>query len=231
MLNKLAIVSGLVLFSTAINAQDIDIKITNLTQGLHFTPILIAAHTADNQLFSAGTTASSELQIMAEGGDISGLVTTAASISADVVENPASGLLAPSMMTMTNLMTDDTNNRLTITAMILPTNDGFVGVNSWPIPTEAGTYTFTMNAYDAGTEANDEIINGGGMSGVAGIPAAPGGNAGTGGSGITMTESNNTVHIHRGNIGDTDLSGGVSDVDSRIHRWLNPVAKVTVTVK
>lgn len=231
MLNKLAIVSGLVLFSTAINAQDIDIKITNLTQGLHFTPILIAAHTADNQLFSAGTTASSELQMMAEGGDISGLVTTAASISADVVENPASGLLAPSMMTMTNLMTDDTNNRLTITAMILPTNDGFVGVNSWPIPTEAGTYTFTMNAYDAGTEANDEIINGGGMSGVAGIPAAPGGNAGTGGSGITMTESNNTVHIHRGNLGDTDLSGGVSDVDSRIHRWLNPVAKVTVTVK
>lgn len=231
MLNKLAIVSGLVLFSTAINAQDIDIKITNLTQGLHFTPILITAHTADNQLFSPGTAASSELQMMAEGGDISGLVTTAASISADVVENPASGLLAPSMMTMTNLMTDDTNNRLTITAMILPTNDGFVGVNSWPIPTEAGTYTFTMNAYDAGTEANDEIINGGGMSGVAGIPAAPGGNAGTGGSGVTMTESNNTVHIHRGNLGDTDLSGGVSDVDSRIHRWLNPVAKVTVTVK
>jgi hypothetical protein len=39
------------------------------------------------------------------------------------------------------------------------------------------------------------------------------------------------VHIHRGNLGDTDITGGISDVDSRIHRWLNPVAKVTVTVK
>ena len=165
MLNKLAIVSGLVLFSTAINAQDIDIKITNLTQGLHFTPILIAAHTADNQLFSAGTAASSELQMMAEGGDISGLVTTAASISADVVENPASGLLAPSMMTMTNIMTDDTNNRLTITAMILPTNDGFVGVNSWPIPTEAGTYTlqFSFLGYDT-KEITEVTVNSGDVS-------------------------------------------------------------------
>ena len=50
-------------------------------------------------------------------------------------------------------------------------------------------------------------------------------------TGVTSTESNQMVHIHRGNIGDTDATGGISDVDSRIHRWLNPVAKVTVTVK
>ena len=99
------------------------------------------------------------------------------------------------------------------------------------IPAEAGSYTMYLNAYDAGTEANDEIVNGGGAAGVAGIPAAPGGNAGTGGMGVTSEESNMTVHIHRGVIGDTDASGGNSDLDSRIHRWLNPVAKVTVTVK
>lgn len=50
------------------------------------------------------------------------------------------------------------------------------------------------------------------------------------GTGVTSEESNTTVHIHRGNVGDTMVEGGASDLDSRIHRWLNPVAKVTITV-
>ena len=104
-------------------------------------------------------------------------------------------------------------------------------MDNWKIPTEAGTYTVYLDAYDAGTEANDEIINGGGAAGVAGIPAAPGGDGGTNGSGLTSTQSNTMVYIHPGNIGDMDISGGRSDVDSRVHRWLNPVAKLTVIVK
>ena len=64
-----------------------------------------------------------------------------------------------------------------------------------------------------------------------GIPAAPGGDGGTGGSGVPATESNMTVHIHRGSLGDTDSTGGASDLNSTIHRWLNPVAKVELTVQ
>ena len=115
--------------------------------------------------------------------------------------------------------------------MLLPTNDGFVGKDSWAIPSEAGTYTFYMNGYDAGTEANDEIVNGGGAPGVPGIPVDPGSYSGTGGSGVSSSSANSNIHIHPGNVGDSDASGGVSDLDSRIHRWLNPVAKVVVTVK
>ena len=122
------------------------------------------------------------------------------------------------------------NMYLSLTAMLLPTNDGFVGLDSWKIPSEAGTYTFTVNAYDAGTEANDEIVNGGGAPGVAGIPGAPGG-SGTGGTGVTDMEENTYVHIHRGSLGDDDLAGGKSDLDNTVHRWLNPVAKLVVTVK
>ena len=120
---------------------------------------------------------------------------------------------------------------LSVVAMMLPTNDGFIGLDGWEIPTEVGSYTIYLNGYDAGTEVNDEIIdtvNGGAEDG---IPAAPGMDAGTGASGVTDMESNQTVHIHRGNTGDTSLTAGISDVDSRIHRWLNPVAKVVVTVK
>ena len=38
------------------------------------------------------------------------------------------------------------------------------------------------------------------------------------------------IHVHRGVLGDTDAAGGNSDLDSRIHRWLNPVAKVELTI-
>lgn len=130
-------------------------------------------------------------------------------------------------------MSFDTGDQkyLSILAMLLPTNDGFVGLDAWSIPEQPGDYTLYLNAYDAGTEVNDEIVNGGGAPGTPGIPANPGANGGMNGTGVTTIENNNSVHIHRGNIGDTDAAGGASDVDARIHRWLNPVAKVIVTVK
>lgn len=220
----------LTLMTSAAFAQTIDVKITNLTQGLHFTPLLVSAHMETSDVFEVGTEASTALATMAEGGDISGLVAASAAGTVNV-ENPAEGFLAPAAMTTVMDMDTGDNDRLSIVAMLLPTNDGFVGLDSWSIPEEAGTYTVYLNAYDAGSEANDEIINGAGALGMAGIPGEPGGNAGTGATGVTATESNQNVHIHRGNIGDTDANGGISDVDSRIHRWLNPVAKVVVTVK
>lgn len=220
----------LTLLSSAALAQTVDVKITNLTQGLHFTPLLVSAHTAASDVFEVGTTASSELASMAEGGAISGLVSASAAGTVNV-ENPADGLLAPASSAMVMDMDTADNDLLSIVAMVLPTNDGFVGLDSWSIPEEAGTYTVYLNAYDAGSEANDEIINGAGALGMAGIPVAPAGNGGTDATGVTSTEDNQTVHIHRGNVGDTDAEGGISDVDSRVHRWLNPVAKVVVTVK
>jgi len=222
----------LVAASTSTMAQDLEITLTNLSQGLYFTPILTAAHTNESSIFSLATAASSELQAMAEGGDISGLVSMLTNANANTNENPASGLLAPAMSTSYMLTNDSTNTHLSLTTMILPSNDGFVGLDSWMIPTEVGTYTIMLNAYDAGTEANDElIIDGGGAPGTAGIPAAPGGDAGSNGSGVTDSETNMMVHIHRGSLGDDDLVAGKSDLDNRVHRWLNPVAKLTVVVK
>jgi len=42
---------------------------------------------------------------------------------------------------MTMSMDTGANDFLSVAAMILPSNDGFVGIDSWPIPAEAGTYT------------------------------------------------------------------------------------------
>ncbi|MDH5571306.1 MAG: spondin domain-containing protein [Gammaproteobacteria bacterium] len=216
--------------SSSVIAQDLTVELTNLTNAVYFTPLLVSTHNANTHLFQAGTTASAHLQAMAEGGDISGLTTDLMSIAANTVENPAAGLLAPGASTTAMLKSDRNNSHLSLVGMLLPTNDGFVGLDALKVPKKKGSYTYYLHAYDAGTEANNEVINGGGAPGVLGIPADPGGHAGSGATGITEVEANTTVHIHSGIIGDMDASGGKSDLDSAAHRWLNPVAKLTITV-
>ncbi|MEH6453677.1 MAG: spondin domain-containing protein [Psychromonas sp.] len=226
------IVSAFSLTTFAAAAAEIDVTVQNTTHAMYFTPLIIAAHAMDASIFTSGQAASSELQAMAEGGDISGLESLLSGTTANTISNPAPGLLIPGAAATATLSTDSANQYLSLSAMILPTNDGFVGLDSWKIPEEAGTYTIKINAYDAGTEANNEIVSmGSGAPGVLGIPAAPGMDAGTGGLGVTTSESNATVHIHRGNLGDDDIAGGNSDLSNTVHRWLNPVATVTVVVK
>ena len=227
----LGTIFGIVLGIHSAQADPIEVKITNITHGIYFTPLLVSAHDDATHLFEAGTAASASLQAMAEGGDISGLSTDLTGVGADAVEDPAGGLLAPGASATANMDTTAGNTHLSIVAMLLPTNDGFVGMDALELPTTPGTYVYYLNGYDAGTEVNDELINGGGTPGVLGIPAAPGGDGGIGGTGVTAAESNTTVHIHRGNLGDTDATGGISDITSTLHRWLNPVAKVELTVQ
>jgi hypothetical protein len=225
------VAAAAVAFTAQAQAADIDIEITNLTHGVYFTPLLIGAHGASDHLFQAGHTASANLQIMAECGMTAGLGTDLDTLGADKLDNPASGLLAPGASATGSLMTMSGNTHLSLVGMLLPTNDGFVGLDAVQLPTAAGTYTYYLNAYDAGTEANNELIDSSGCAaGMAGIPAAPAMDNGMNGTGVTSSESNATVHVHRGVLGDTDASGGASDLDSTIHRWQNPVAKLVITV-
>ena len=229
---KAAVAAAALAIVPAANATQFDVQITNLTNAIYYTPFLAGAHPAGTSLFTVGQPASPEIQAMAEGGDIAGLVAILDSIGGTVVANPAGGLLAPTESTTFSMDTDGTaNTLLTVVAMLLPTNDAFAGLNSIEIPTEPGTYVYNLPAYDAGTEANDELLTGGGAPGAPGMPADPGGLTGTGGMGAAMADANTTVHIHRGALGDTNATGGASDLDSRIHRWLNPVVRVTITVQ
>lgn len=221
------------LISQTAHAADLDIQITNLTRGLYFTPVLVTTHPAGTSLFSAGETASEQIQAMAEGGDTAGLQAILGQLSCDFDANPAQGLLAPGNSASTSLTggSGTDNVLLSVVAMILPSNDGFIGLNSITIPTEPGTYTYNLNVYDAGTEANDEV-RGSGAPGEAGFPVPPPlapmlGDNGTG----LPADAEGFVHIHRGVLGDTNPNGGHSDIDSTLHRWLTPAARVTVTVK
>ncbi|MGF1774273.1 spondin domain-containing protein [Vibrio wakamikoensis] len=219
----LAITSAsLLLGAGSVNAAELEITITNATKGIYFTPLIVAAHNSDLVMFRTGQAASAELEAMAEGGDISALASVIGNAGGVVVENPATGILNPGVAT-TFSMDSGSFGYLSLSAMLLPTNDGFVGLDSWKIPTEPGTYKATLRGYDAGTEANDELAGS--------MPNPPFLTFGAGGSGVETTVTNTTVHVHPGNLGDSDPAGGISDLDNTSHRWLNPVATITVVVK
>lgn len=93
-------------------AADIDVEVQNLTQGIYFTPLLIVAHSPETSLFEPGEAASTELQSMAEGGEIAPLMTLGDSIGADMAANPAGGLLTPGAMTSAMLTPADGNTVL-----------------------------------------------------------------------------------------------------------------------
>lgn len=213
---------ALAMGSASVNAAELDITITNATKGIYFTPLIVAGHGSDLVMFRTGQAATAELESMAEGGDISGLSTVIGNAGGVVVENPAAGILNPGVATTFSIDTGS-HQYLSLSAMLLPTNDGFVGLDSWKIPSEPGTYKTTLRGYDAGTEANDELAGS--------MPNPPFIVFGAGGTGVEAAVTNDKVHVHPGNLGDSDAAGGLSDLDSSSHRWLNPVATITIVVK
>lgn len=213
---------------SAVKAETFSVEVTNLTNGSYFTPLLLAAHPASADVFEVGQTASAQVVAMAEGGDTSGLAALLGGLGVDLLDNPAAGPLGPGATASGTLETTSTGNtQLSIVAMILPSNDAFIGLDSATLPT-SGSAVYYLNGYDAGSEANDEIV-GSGAPGEAGFPNPPFvTTTGTGGTGLTDNQPNTHIHIHRGVLGDTDSNAGASDIDSQIHRWLNPVARVVV---
>lgn len=211
-------------------AADYSVTITNLTRGIHFTPLIAAAHDQNIRMFHAGAEASSELQAIAEGGDIQSMSDLLTGFGSDVASGD--GLLAPGA-SVTLLLNDvaAVNSVLSISGMLLPTNDGFMGLDSVALPESDGeSITLFARGYDAGTEANDELV-GGGAPGVPGFPAPPpvvATGTGVGGTGIN-TVAEGYVHVHPGVLGDLDANGGISDINSAVHRWQNPVARVVIT--
>jgi Spondin_N len=232
---KKIILAGLLAssFSSMTYAANYSIKIENLTYGSYFTPFLVAAHPSAVKLFDVGDEASANLQKMAEGGEIDNLKEDVMTAQGNVATPDAEeGLLAPSGWKSYTLNAPDAaNTQLSVVGMVLPSNDGFAGLNSITLPTSVGTWSYLVNAYDAGTEANDEK-RGSGASGEVGFPVPPPleNLLGTNGSGVTGVEKENFVHIHRGVLGDQNTTGGASDINASVQRWLNPVIRVTVTV-
>jgi hypothetical protein len=225
------------LLAASVHAVDFNVKVTNLTHGMYLGDVQIAAHPQNQGVPISGDASGTGIQTLAETGDVSDLVAEfeANSTSPDLatLTDTGDGKTGPGESIAADFTSAAANVRLTILSKISPTNDGFVALNSIIIPTEPGLYTFNMIAYDAGTEANDEVVYVGtdtvGVQGIA-IAALGDMNTGTNGSGAAGPDNNTTIHVHRGVLGDDLDSSGISDLDITTHRWLNPVARVIITV-
>ncbi len=208
-----AVFAGLAISSSSAissGSSSYQVTITNITNSINFTPILVTSHRRKISLFELGSPASSDLSIIAEGGDTSGLAATLASNPRVVDIQSSGGLLGPGQSVTLTLSAAHGAKRISIASMMLPTNDGFIALDSVKAP-RTGSVSYFSRGYDAGTEANDELcVNIPGPT-CGGTPFSPGVNAGDEGY----------VHIHRGTQGIGDLS---SEKD-----WRNPVAKITIS--
>jgi archaellum component FlaF (FlaF/FlaG flagellin family) len=207
-----AAVSGLFMTSTAATADgsaSYHVTITNITNSINFTPILLASHRKGVSLYELGSTASNELTAIAEGGDI---VPLSAVLQDDprVADVQDSGdLLGPGESVTVTLSATHGAHNISMASMMLPTNDGFIALNSVKAPRH-GTVTYYSPGYDAGTEPNDELC----ISIPGPTCGGEGPSPGAGGEGY--------VNINRGIHGIGDLAPDVYD-------WRNPVAKITIS--
>ena len=184
------------------------VRITNLTSGQHFTPVLAATHAEDVSIFTAGMVASDELRMLAEGGDTMPLAMAlrGKAMSVETTE----GLLGPGATTELLVNGGSMHRWLSLAAMLIPTNDAFVGLRV-RLSDQPRALTYNAFAYDAGTELNDEKCES--IPGPHMECARPGGSGAPGmGEGF--------VTIHRGIQGGGDFGG---DRD-----WRNPVARITI---
>jgi len=198
-------------FSSATFADDdkaYEVTITNVTAGQTFTPVLAATHSSDIGFFELGQPASAELTALAEGGDIGPLGMLLDAAPWQVLDTATNGaLLGPGESVTIELMGGSRFNRLSFAAMLIPTHDTFVAVNSMPLPKRSSTAVAL--AYDAGSETNDELC--------ANIPGPY-----CGGAALSpMDDGEGFVHVANGIHGIGDLSPEVFD-------WRNPVATVHV---
>ena len=198
------------LTSPGVGEASYAVTITNLTPGQTFTPQLLVTHPAAIALFEIGAAASEELAILAEGGNTIPLMDLA--IGAGAYATTIDGLLAPGAST-SGVIDAVEGDVLSIAAMLIPTNDTFVALDSMPLPME-GSVTYYLKAYDAGTEENDQRCRN--------IPGPV-----CGGEGVSVPADGDEGFVHVSN-GFHNLRGNALKPED--YDWRNPVAKVPVTV-
>ena len=190
----------------------IQVTITNLTNAVLFTPILVASHRGNVSIYELGAAASDDLSAIAEGGDVVPLTTTLNADPRVIDVQNSGGVLMPGKSVTVIVNAGHQANRISLASMMLPTNDGFIALNSVRVP-KRGNATYFSPGLDAGSEANDELCTnipgGASCSGVGGSPGANPGDEGY-------------VHVHRG-------IHGIGDLTADVYDWRNPVAKISIT--
>jgi hypothetical protein len=181
-----ALLGGLALGGTAVAQQGgggrgrrrYRVTVTNLTSGQPFTPPAVALHRFDAEVFSVGEPANEAVREVAENGNLDPLLAlveeTGAIRGAGVFTAPnADGEAVPTPLVPEDdpgetglpyfgtleVEADASATHLSFVSMLIATNDGFVGLDTVPLPRRVNvSRTYFAASYDAGTEENTEMF-------------------------------------------------------------------------
>ncbi len=188
-----------------------EVSITNITKGQGFTPQLVATHRDTVSLFTLGQPARESLALLAEAGNTEALTTEILNFPNDIGHVlTVPGLLEPGKTVTFEISGHPNHFKLTFAAMLLPSNDTFVALSGVDLP-KKGSVAYMAKAYDAGTEANDQLC--------VHIPGPL-----CGGEAISIASDTDEGFVY--------ISNGIhdrGDLDPATYDWHNPVARITIT--
>lgn len=195
--------------------RNFSVEIGNSTNHQPFAPAGVVLHSEGYHAYSLGGMASTGLESLAEGGDGTELLAAADADSHVLATEAGTGVVAPGMKETIQVQGLGEDPRLSVVAMLVNTNDGFIGVNGVDVSDLAVGESMTVHArvYDAGTESNDEAA--------AHMP-------GQGGEGFNASrDDRDFVAVHPGVVSMDD--GLTSSALDQSHRFDNPGARIVVT--
>ena len=233
------IVAGAIAITPAAMARDdfewrqrmYRVTITNATSGQPVAPSVIATHTGAFRLFELGPTPMEGdsgyplyfgLATAAETGSPVPLVDEVAASSGvweavALLTDRTPPVLLPGESNSTTISASRRTGYLSAAGMLGATNDAFYAVRGVMLPGRVGETTHVFaNAYDAGSEMNEESADTIGALGATDDDPATGAGINTNGEGY--------IHIHAGIHG----VGGPDGLDAATFDWRNPVVEVTI---
>lgn len=215
------------LFAPGVRADSpriIVVRLENLTSTQPLTPPVLAVHNSSVDLLEVGQLVTEGVRYIAEDGNNEPLI-------ADLQQNP--GVFHIVVMGDHQVHPLDFGEvdieapegaRLSLVSMLSCTNDGFVAVDSWPIPdgegADFGTYTMDLNALDAGSEENTE-------KSVDFVDPCRGTTQTleeTSDDGNNRVPTFEPIHPHPG-------IKGIGDHPVAAYGWTDPTARVTITAR
>ena len=203
------------------------VTIQNLTSGQPFSPPVAATHRSSISMFEVGGLASTQLEAIAEDGNqipmfdlLDGARGVGEAVDVGRPLTPNGVVIGSFTDSASFTIQAEPGMVLSLTTMLICTNDGFTGLNGAALPAE-GSAVYLLNGYDAGTEDNTEasgdIVDPCSALGPAPLAGDPNGNDNAG------VDTNPQAQIaHHPNI-----TGG-GDLSAADHGWTDPVAKVTI---
>lgn len=194
-------------FASDLRAEMYEVTITNLTRGQVITPPVVFSHWDSFALFVGGDKVRPSLAQLAESGATDPLVEKLKTFERvfDIVTG--SGVILPGNSLTVTVETKAEFESLTAVGMLAQTNDAFFAVKGVMVPMD-GEKVVYANAYDAGSEENNEL----GLY----IPGPP-----FGGTLRASRSAEKFVHIHAG-------IHGIGELMPSMYDWRNPVAMIGI---